>query len=50
MFFPWDAKENIKKILSKRESRINVDAAKLVKAGLSKQLVEEVLKKEARNC
>lgn len=50
VFFPWDTKENIKKILSKRGSRINVDAAKLVKAGLSKQLVEEFLKKEARNC
>ena len=44
--FPWDAKETIRKIV--RESRVksvvNVNVAKLVKAGLPKQLVEEVLK------
>jgi hypoxanthine phosphoribosyltransferase len=39
--FPWDVKENIKKIL-KRGGGVNV--AELVKAGLPKQLVEELLK------
>ena len=42
--FPWDAKENIKEILEKSRGIVSVDAAKLVKAGLPKQLVEEVLK------
>jgi len=42
--FPWDAKENIKEILGKSRGIVSVDAAKLVKAGLPKQLVEEVLK------
>ena len=47
--FPWDAKENIKKIL-KRGGAVNV--AELVKAGLPKQLVEELLKEagEAGKC
>ena len=51
--FPWDAKETIRKILEKRgENAVDVDAAKLVKAGLPKQLVEEFLKEagEAENC
>jgi hypoxanthine phosphoribosyltransferase len=50
--FPWDAKENIKKILVKRGGEVNLDAAKLVKAGLPKQLVEELLKEagEAGKC
>jgi hypothetical protein len=42
--FPWDAKETIKEILEKSRGIVSVDAAKLVKAGLPKQLVEEVLK------
>jgi hypothetical protein len=48
--FPWDAKENIKKILAKRGGAVNV--AELVKAGLPKQLVEELLKEagEAGKC
>ena len=47
--FPWDAKENIKKILAKRGGAVNV--AELVKAGLPKQLVEELLKEvEAEKC
>ena len=52
--FPWDAKETIRKILEKHgdENATNVEAAKLVKAGLPKQLVEESLKEmfEARKC
>ena len=52
--FPWDAKETIRKILEKHgdENTINVEAAKLVKAGLPKQLVVESLKEifEARKC
>ena len=41
--FPWDAKENIKKILNSGGA---VNVAELVKAGLPKQLVEEFLKEE----
>jgi hypoxanthine phosphoribosyltransferase len=51
--FPWDAKEAIRKILEKRgENAVKMDAAKLVKAGLPKQLVEEFLKEagEAGKC
>ena len=50
--FPWDAKENVKKILEKSRGIVSVDAAKLVKAGLPKHLVEEVLKEavEAEKC
>ncbi len=52
--FPWDAKETIREILEKHgdENTINVEAAKLVKAGLPKQLVEESLKEifEAGKC
>jgi hypoxanthine phosphoribosyltransferase len=51
--FPWDAKETILKILGKNgEHSVNVDAAKLVKAGLPKQLVEGFLKEafEAKKC
>ena len=47
--FPWDAKENIKKILNSGGA---VNVAELVKAGLPKQLVEELLKEtgEAGKC
>ncbi|MBN1357138.1 phosphoribosyltransferase [Candidatus Bathyarchaeota archaeon] len=52
--FPWDAKEIIRKILEKHgdENTVNVETAKLVKAGLPKQLVEESLKEifEERKC
>jgi hypoxanthine phosphoribosyltransferase len=51
--FPWDAKETLRKIVEKRgESAVNVEAAKLVKAGLPKQLVEAFLKEtvEAGKC
>lgn len=50
--FPWDAKENVKKILEKSRGIVSVDAAKLVKTGLPKELVEEVLKEavEAEKC
>jgi len=52
--FPWDTKETIRKILEKHgeKSQVNVEAAKLVKAGLPKQLVEEFLKEtlEAGKC
>jgi hypoxanthine phosphoribosyltransferase len=52
--FPWETKETIRKIVEKHgdKSAVNVDAAKLVKAGLPKQLVEEFLKEvlEAGKC
>ncbi|MBN1245874.1 phosphoribosyltransferase [Candidatus Bathyarchaeota archaeon] len=52
--FPWETKETISKFVEKHgdASAVNVEAAKLVKAGLPKQLVEEFLKEvlEERNC
>ena len=52
--FPWDAKENMRKIIEKSREKlvVNVNVAKLVKEGLPKQLVEEVLKEavEAGKC
>ena len=52
--FPWETMETIRKIIEKHRDKnaINLEAAKLVKAGLSKQLVEEFLKEvlEERNC
>jgi hypoxanthine phosphoribosyltransferase len=50
--FPWDTKETLRKIWGKRGGAVNVDAGKLVKAGLPKQLVEEFLKEagEAGKC
>jgi hypoxanthine phosphoribosyltransferase len=54
VIFPWDTKENLRKIVGKHrdKSAVNVEAAKLVKAGLPKQLVEEFLKEvlEAGKC
>ena len=49
--FPWDTKVTIRKIL-KKNVRVNVNAGKLEKAGLPKQLVREVLKEmfEDENC
>ena len=52
--FPWEIKETVRKIVEKRREKsvVNVDVAKLVKAGLPKQLVEEFLKEavEAGKC
>jgi hypoxanthine phosphoribosyltransferase len=52
--FPWETKETLRKIVEKHRDKnaVNVEAAKLVKAGLPKQLVAEFLKKvlEAENC
>jgi hypoxanthine phosphoribosyltransferase len=49
--FPWDTKETIRKIVENK-SATAVETAKLVKAGLPKQLVEEFLKEvlEDRKC
>jgi len=52
--FPWETKETVRKIVEKHRSKsaVNAEAAKLVKAGLPKQLVEEFLKEvpEAGKC
>jgi len=51
--FPWETKETIRKIVDKhRESVINLETAKLVKAGLPKQQAERLLKEvfEERKC
>jgi hypoxanthine phosphoribosyltransferase len=51
--FPWETTETLRKIVEKsRESAVNVEATKLVKAGLPKQLVEAFLKEtvEAGKC
>jgi hypoxanthine phosphoribosyltransferase len=50
--FPWDTKETLRNILGKHGGAVKVDAEKLVKAGLPKQLVEEFLKEagEAAKC
>ena len=52
--FPWETKEAIRKIVEKyRDKRvISVETAKLVKAGLPKQLAAKLLKEvfEERNC
>lgn len=44
--FPWDAKETVRKIIQKQEGKraTNKEIAKLVKAGLPKQLAEKFLK------
>ena len=44
--FPWDTKETLRKIIQKNQGKhaLNQEVAKLVKAGLSKQLVERLLK------
>jgi uncharacterized protein len=44
--FPWDAKEMLRKIVDKAEGKraANQEVAKLVKAGLPKQLAEKLLK------
>jgi len=52
--FPWETKETIRKIVEKHgdKNAIDVETAKLVKAGLPKQLAERFLKEvfEERNC
>jgi hypoxanthine phosphoribosyltransferase len=52
--FPWETKETIRKIVEKHRDKnvIGIENAKLVKAGLPKQLVEEFLKKvlEEKTC
>jgi hypoxanthine phosphoribosyltransferase len=52
--FPWETKETIRKIVEKHgdKNAIDVETAKLVKAGLSKQLAERFLKEvfEERDC
>jgi hypoxanthine phosphoribosyltransferase len=53
--FPWEIKETIRKIVEKRRDKdasIEKETAKLVKAGLPKQLAERFLKEmfEERNC
>lgn len=44
--FPWDTKETLRKIIQKnqRKRALNQEVAKLVKAGLPKQLAERLLK------
>jgi len=44
--FPWDIKETLRKIIQKNQGKhaLNQEVAKLVKAGLSKQLAERLLK------
>lgn len=52
--FPWETKETIRKIVGKNRDKgvINVETAKLVKAGLPKQIAERLLKEvsEEGNC
>ena len=52
--FPWETKETIRKIVEKHgdKNAIDVETAKLVKAGLPKQLTERFLKEvfEEREC
>jgi hypoxanthine phosphoribosyltransferase len=52
--FPWETKETIRKIVEKHRDKnaIDMETAKLVKAGLSKQLAEGFLKEvfEERDC
>jgi uncharacterized protein len=44
--FPWDTKETLRKIIQRQNGkrRLNYEVAKLVKAGLPKQLAEKLLK------
>jgi uncharacterized protein len=44
--FPWDAKETLRKIFRRHDGRaaLDLEVAKLVKAGLPKQLAEQLLK------
>ena len=44
--FPWDTKETLRKIIQRQHGkrRLNHEVAKIVKAGLTKQLAEKLLK------
>jgi hypoxanthine phosphoribosyltransferase len=44
--FPWDTKETLRKIIQNNQGKraLNKEVAKLVKAGLPKQLAEKLLK------
>ena len=44
--FPWDTKETLRKIIQKQQGKrtLNQEVAKLVRAGLPKQLAEKLLK------
>jgi hypoxanthine phosphoribosyltransferase len=44
--FPWDTKETLRKIIQRQHGkrRLNHEVAKIVKAGLPKQLAEKLLK------
>ncbi len=46
--FPWEIKETIKKIVEKHVNKkaVDIETAKLVKAGVPKQLAEHFLKEE----
>jgi hypoxanthine phosphoribosyltransferase len=46
VIFPWDTKETLRKIIQKQTGKrqINGEIAKIVKAGLPKQLAEKLLK------
>jgi uncharacterized protein len=46
VIFPWDTKETLRKIIQKPHGKrgLNQEVAKLVKAGLPKQLAEKLLK------
>ena len=52
--FPWETKETIRKIVEKHRDKraVNLETAKLAKAGLPKQLAAKLLKEvfEERNC
>jgi hypoxanthine phosphoribosyltransferase len=52
--FPWETKETIRKIVEKHRDKnaIDIEVAKLVNAGMPKQLAEEFLKEvlEEKNC
>jgi hypoxanthine phosphoribosyltransferase len=52
--FPWETKETVRKIVEKHRDKgaINMETAKLVKAGLPKPLAEKFLKEvlEERDC
>jgi hypoxanthine phosphoribosyltransferase len=42
--FPWDIKETLRKIAKKKSENLDLEAAKLVVAGLPKELAEKLLK------
>lgn len=46
VIFPWDTKETIRKIIQKKPGKrqANQEIAKLVKAGLPKQVADRLIK------